>query len=533
VISAGNERWVGGPLANRLAPAWARFGAGCALLVLAYYAAPSLGLSGLPQGLTYTGLSALATGALTVAIFVRKPAVWPAWALLAAGQFVYTIGDAAYAVINELSGDVPYPSVADGFYLAAYPLLAAGLMTLVRRRTPGWHLPTMVDAAIVGSAAALLWWIYLLSPLIRTGDESFATLLVTTAYPIMDLLVLVVALRLTLGAGSRPVAYHLLLASMALMLAADVVYALRSAGGTWQDYTWVDGLWLASYALLGCAALHPSMRRLEDRSAVAAPDAGVARLTALALASLTGPTVLLVEHVRGHGTNVPVVAVACAVMFLLVLGRMAGLVAAQRHEAMTDGLTELYTRRFFEENLRVETERAHRSGGQLGLLLVDVDHFKAINDTHGHPGGDRVLVELARRLRAISRPGDIVARFGGEEFALLLPGAGPMRAAGLAERVRRFVEATPFLVGEAGFLPLTVSVGVAVLPDEAETPLDLVRAADQALYSAKRAGRNQVALLGSGQDGLHLPRQSVVRAVDAGFQRASSASTAVAGTGGE
>jgi len=101
-------------------------------------------------------------------------------------------------------------------------------------------------------------------------------------------------------------------------------------------------------------------------------------------------------------------------------------------------------------------------------------------------------VELARRLRGISRPGDILARIGGEEFALVLPGADASRAVPMAERVRRFVSATPFLLGDPKMLPVTVSVGVAVYPGDGSEDTDLIRAADQALYAAKRGGRNRV-----------------------------------------
>ena len=117
-------------------------------------------------------------------------------------------------------------------------------------------------------------------------------------------------------------------------------------------------------------------------------------------------------------------AAACAAIFVLTILRMTGLVADQRRLATTDGLTGLRTRRFLEHRLRLELARSRRSGVPLGLFLVDVDHFKLVNDRHGHPAGDVVLVEIGRRLRRAGGAG-VLARFGGEEFALLVPGTGP------------------------------------------------------------------------------------------------------------
>jgi two-component system cell cycle response regulator len=492
VITVGERRWVGRTLTSRMPPAWVLFIAGCCLLIIAYFGLP---VPEPVQSMIYTSIAAITSVALAAGVWRHRPAAGRAWLLLAASQVAYCLGDVTYYAVLDVSGEAPYPGLADVFYLAAYPLLAGGLSVLVRRRTPGWRTPTLIDAMIIGAAATLLWWVYVLHPLMSVTSQSLAARTVSSAYPVLDLLVLAMALRLMLGAGPRTLAYYLLAGNLVTSLAADVVYGLQTAAGTFQEHSWVDGLWLGGYALLGAAGLHPSMRRLDERAAIGTPDAGLARLVALALASLAGPVVLEVEHIRGRDADIPAIAAACAIMFLLVLSRMAGLVAAQRHEAVTDALTGLYTRRFFEENLREEAERADRAGTELSLVLVDADYFKQVNDTHGHPGGDRVLVELARRLRASCRPGDIVARIGGEEFAILLPAANLERADRLAERVRQVVAATPFVVSDVALMPLTVSIGVATArPGNGHPPTELIRAADQALYAAKRDGRNRIAL---------------------------------------
>jgi diguanylate cyclase (GGDEF)-like protein/PAS domain S-box-containing protein len=157
--------------------------------------------------------------------------------------------------------------------------------------------------------------------------------------------------------------------------------------------------------------------------------------------------------------------------------------------ATTDALTGLWNRRALDERVRRELDRADRYGDELALVLFDIDHFKAINDRFGHPAGDRVLVELARRVRAQLRDSDGVGRWGGEEFLVLMPHCSAREARRLAEKLRRLVEASPF--GEVG--TVTASFGVAqrrpLEPAEA-----WFRRVDGALYRAKQAGRNRVEL---------------------------------------
>jgi len=166
--------------------------------------------------------------------------------------------------------------------------------------------------------------------------------------------------------------------------------------------------------------------------------------------------------------------------------------AQTRRLASTDGLTELYNHRTFQERLAQEVDRANRYRRPLSLLMIDVDNFKIYNDTYGHPQGDMVLRELARLLRGASRTSDIVARYGGEEFALILSETDYVSAQSIGQRLREQVEQHTF-PGEA-CLPtgaLTISVGVATHTSSG-TKADLVKSADGALYSAKRAGRNRV-----------------------------------------
>jgi diguanylate cyclase (GGDEF)-like protein len=164
---------------------------------------------------------------------------------------------------------------------------------------------------------------------------------------------------------------------------------------------------------------------------------------------------------------------------------------ALRLLATRDQLTGQLNRREFDRILDEEQERARRFGHPLALVMVDIDHFKSVNDTHGHPAGDVVLREVARRLAAQLRTVDRVARFGGEEFALILMQADRAAALEVATRACAVQAAAPVTAGDGLVLNVTVSAGVAVMPDDASSGAALVAAADKALYAAKARGRNR------------------------------------------
>lgn len=159
--------------------------------------------------------------------------------------------------------------------------------------------------------------------------------------------------------------------------------------------------------------------------------------------------------------------------------------------ARTDVLTGLANRRAFDEAVQREIRRAVRYGEPLALILTDIDRFKAINDTYGHHAGDQVLVNFAHTLRAAVREVDLVGRWGGEEFVILMPGTALEEARQAAERMRQAMATAPACCGEAAYA-YTASFGVAAVTTAMPTLDDLLRRADQALYRAKENGRNRV-----------------------------------------
>jgi diguanylate cyclase (GGDEF)-like protein len=160
--------------------------------------------------------------------------------------------------------------------------------------------------------------------------------------------------------------------------------------------------------------------------------------------------------------------------------------------SVTDDLTNLYNSRFLNQALHREAKRALRSGRPLSLLFLDLDGFKSVNDAHGHLLGSRALVETAEVIRSCSRESDIVARFGGDEFAVVLPDTGVQGARSVAERVRERLADFRFLVAEGLDVRLTVSIGYATLPDAASSSDELIEAADAAMYRVKDRGKNGI-----------------------------------------
>ena len=175
--------------------------------------------------------------------------------------------------------------------------------------------------------------------------------------------------------------------------------------------------------------------------------------------------------------------------------------ASLRTQSTRDPLTSLFNRRYFTETLERELNRANQASRPLALLMLDLDHFKQFNDAHGHAGGDKVLREFAKVLKATVRGGDVACRYGGEEFAIIMPDCPPASALQRAEDIRAAVEQIASDFHGATISGITVSVGAACFPNDAESVELLVSRADAALYAAKMSGRNRVVMHIAGSTG--------------------------------
>jgi two-component system, cell cycle response regulator len=173
-------------------------------------------------------------------------------------------------------------------------------------------------------------------------------------------------------------------------------------------------------------------------------------------------------------------------------GQLIGAREQLRVQATHDSLTGIFNRMAIMAALEKELSRSIREGGSVAVMMVDIDHFKSVNDIHGHQAGDIVLRETAQKMLASVRPYDSIGRCGGEEFLVIAPGCGLIAAAAQAERLRQFISMQAVQVDDAA-IPTTISIGVAAACDPAELT-QVLRAADEALYLAKKEGRNRVAV---------------------------------------
>ena len=191
---------------------------------------------------------------------------------------------------------------------------------------------------------------------------------------------------------------------------------------------------------------------------------------------------------------------ACFVWLSSVLALQTAMdvmrITALEHETLTDPLTGVYNRRFMEQRLREEVSKARRYHFKLAVLLLDLDHFKRVNDELGHQAGDQVLIEIGNLVNRELRDSDILARYGGEEFLVIAPNTAPSASTSLAERLRKCIESQAFLTdfnkARKLEMQITVSIGVANFGDSCNDEESLIQVADQNLYRAKHGGRNQV-----------------------------------------
>jgi diguanylate cyclase (GGDEF)-like protein len=490
--------------------AWRIYLAGGLAAVALYLLLP---LEGLWSSLAYDLIGLSSVAVILVAVRRHQPARPLIWWCFAVGQLLFVIGDMLYSVIDLVPHQTPFPSIADGFYLGGYPILAMGLLVLIRGRISGRDRAGLIDAAIIATGLGLLSWTFLMKPIAADPSLSLPERLISLAYPLGDVLLLAMAARLATSPGARTTAYRLLGVALLLLLGADIGYAVLNLVSSYEGGL-IDAGWLLSYVIWGTAALHPSMRSLSE----VAPDQTARfshwRLALLATTSLMAPAVLVQQGLRHQPIDVGAIAFGSVVLFLLVVLRMAGLVAKVQDQATqlaalahNDGLTGIPNRRAWELELPREMARVRRYGGRLYVALLDLDHFKRYNDHHGHQGGDRLLKEATAAWRTRMRRTDLLARYGGEEFAVMLRDCSQAEAVMVLDDLRAVMPA-----GQ------TFSAGIAEW-DGQESPERLVGRVDVGLYEAKRAGRDRVVAAPSPPDDPQPPATDPTRAKTAPQRR--------------
>ena len=306
----------------RRTPDWLAYALATGLLAALYLLGP------LNSGPVYNVIGASSAVAVALGAARHRPRGRGGWYLVALGEALFVAGDVlAYNYDRLFGAPLPFPSVADPVYLLMYPCMALGLLVLARRRRPARDRAGLIDALIVSIGVGTLSWAYLIAPYAYDASLTMAERVTSIAYPVMDLLLLGVAVRLLLGGSRRSPSAILLGASLVALLGADAAYGWFSISGGYDTGGLLDGGWIAFYVLIGTAALHPSMRQLSEPTAARGSAAGLtrSRLALLAATSVLAPGVQLTRALLDQPRE-PLISVASATLFLLVLARLTGLV---------------------------------------------------------------------------------------------------------------------------------------------------------------------------------------------------------------
>jgi diguanylate cyclase (GGDEF)-like protein/PAS domain S-box-containing protein len=320
--------------ASRLAGwSWAVYLAAGATLALSYFLVPAL-----HQTVVFNLIGLSSPIAIVVGIRIHRPRQPLPWLLFAAGQLLFVTGDIVTYNYSAIFGSsIPFPSVGDPLYLAVYPCLIGGLLLVIRRRTPGRDLGSLIDALIIAISVATVSWVLLVSPIATASDSSLDQKLVGMAYPVLDLVLLGVVVRLLVGAGRRTPSLYLMALATAAVFVTDGAYGFISVQGIVYDQNSILELgWATFYLLWGAAALHGSMARVTARAPDVDRPLSTPRLAALAGATLLVEIVHALHDAAGGVLADPVLYGASIAVFLLVIARLAGLVQREERSAQRE-----------------------------------------------------------------------------------------------------------------------------------------------------------------------------------------------------
>lgn len=442
-----------------------------------------------------TAWTILARGSTGVAVLVSGVAVQfmdrpgrAVWLALVAYQTLTWVGDIVYDVqAAAAGGEAPFPGWADPVYVAAYACAFAGLYRLMRRLQPARRRGMLTGSAVLVLAASAIMATFVLAPMLDGSQASFLENAVAVLYPLLDLAILALLIRLLSEIRAWTLPLLLVALSFAALLVADIVFNVHALYVEDATNPFMEMLFAVPMFLLTLAVTAPGASRIARpinvRGSVERPH-----MLALSVGAVTVPLVMLYAAYRHDSVLLILLAGIAVASTVLVLSHLRYLLATVqeqadqlRLQARTDVLTGLPNRRTWEFELeRAERDLDSPPDTPVVVGMLDLDRFKVVNDELGHEAGDALLAAAAAAWRAALPEDAFLARYGGEEFALLLRDVG----VGEAERLVRGMRA----VTPDG---RTFSAGLAQREDD-EPLKDALRRADLALYRAKAAGRDRI-----------------------------------------
>ncbi len=458
----------------------------------------------------YYVAAGLAVGAFILATHRNRGNSTRPWQLLTAGMALYVIGDVIWDLLDLTTGVAVIPAYGSApFYVSALLLSSLAFLQWSREAQAGNEREDTIDAAIVTVSFAIVSWIFVIGPRLDAPTVVMNSDLSAIVFATLDLFPLALLVRMALRRGHRRYrALGLFVVGGMVITLADSLYGWGELTGNVAAYeSLADVGWLAWYILWGAAALDPTSAGIATTTP--ARDIGEAsstrrRFAVLATIALVAPLAIVFGALENRPLDTALVAFGTIILFALVIYRMllvvrqleTALVTQERLQAELtrvayhDALTGLYNRAYLNSHL---DRLLHARGtSDLAVLFLDLDNFKDVNDRFGHAGGDRLLVELARRLEACAREADIVARLGGDEFLVVLDLNGrdaPATSAALARDILRSLAAPVQLAGAE--TTISASIGIAWTRAGDTSADSILGAADRAMYAAKQAGKNR------------------------------------------
>ena len=341
------------------------------------------------------GLGLATAVAVVLGVVRNRPRRSRPWIVITAALLSFTAGDLTYMYISEVHGVAdPFPSVGDVFYLAFYPLLVVGLVWLLRSGAASRDRASLLDALTVTAGLGLLSWIFMIRPLVETVELTWVEKSIAVAYPLFDVLLVTVLIRMATAFHRSP-SVIMLTTGLAFLLVGDVLYSILQINSAYQLGGVVDLLYVILWTMVGAAALHPSMVKLTEPRVLPSAQVGRGRVALLGLASLIPPAVLLVQAASGRVSDGIVIGVLSAVLFGLVVARLAGVVAVQRRS--------------------VAREQGLRRAGAALLTATSVDEVTdmtrtAVAELLPRDTPHRVVVEMSGSAAEIVPPIEMVYR---------------------------------------------------------------------------------------------------------------------------
>lgn len=460
------------------------------------------------------------------------------WGVFFIAQLHYAVGDIIWSVIEIRAGTTPFPSLADGFYIAYYPLMMIGILLLPYSRSD--RLKKFLDGGIVVIASLLVYYNFLIGPMLDPNTTSLdLSTILSLAYPVCDLLLLwsLMVLVYTYRDCRQGLSLAILGISALLMIVSDTIFTYQSLSGTYTSGGFLDFLWNSVYILAGLAGIFQAYFRggLPGKTVLTQHSRFVDKLVALLpyLWVIASFTLLVHSHFSDLPMGFTIIAAGVGTIISLVIIRQLITLVENRklnanlnqaldtvraqatdlkainddlskqinerkqveeklaHHALYDSLTGLPNRVLFMDRLNHAVEYAKRHPDYfLSVLFLDLDHFKVINDSLGHTVGDELLIEVAKRLTACVRTSDTIGRLGGDEFVILLEDTdGEVPAIENAERIKEALH-TPYRLRDHDVVT-TTSIGIVTRLDGESDPDEILRNADIAMYRAKILGKAQ------------------------------------------